>query len=580
MALAILLLSLAACGGEDADVEGLASKPEPYALVQQLREAGHDEVAAKLAADIARARPDEPPPRLFDKSRLEKIGAFVRSAAIPSAVAVVLASLGFLFGRKLWWLLREERYVGVVLGTFSAPKDHEGIAASLRARIADELDVLVTPVRSFLAPGVGGLDLPDLLDLPESVRFLGPFVSWLRRPPHLRIVGTLHLFEDRCGVSIEITTDSGRALNRRHFPCEGRCGRDMQLLAIDAAAWCAFDLQSRRYRIRRDPRAVFGTQHWNSLAAVQKSAISEGREEDHWTRVALQVDPHNTAAMLTQGCRDSDGYDRPDLMQRGVRRLEIVVDAMKGSPDPNPLVQLNSQWFQAKYALVIALLHRATILGRQPNREDESRKDLDRALREATELARSIGATGLLLDQTPARRTLNDRQRNFLRTMLELDAVPFLIVLAGVKVTVELRELRQALAPTTASPAPLDKRVLWRRLVALEDEDLPNAKELIGWLVEPFMGPTGRYNLACFYTRARDYDDALENLGLAFEVAPTTLSRQFARVVYSDPALSELARVRPAEFRRIVSSVSPTVVEPASSPRDEDWTIVLDSEAA
>ncbi|MCP5056770.1 MAG: hypothetical protein GY937_08620 [bacterium] len=530
-------------------------------------------VAAEVDSDTASPSKGTVAPPWSDLT--ESAVSFIGRAPPILVDLVTLAFFGILayqLLRKAVWKITERagRYAYATVGRVVAPAGRESIADSVRARIADELDAAASPVGTMLDPSGGGADLPKMLELQPQIAFIGPLIAWLRQPPHLRISGALHERGGLWSASVEVTNSIGHVLDRIYIGPRG----DLDELAKRIAAWSALEFQRHRFWKSSTTRhSTMGTSSWQSYAAVRCSRPRE----------ALIHDPRNTLAMLHVAMEETERFDDRAVMSRGIARLESALGELEELSKPLQIpfwpaeARRDPRWFQSKYLLTVAYLHRFALREEDPSSGEEAREDVEKGLDVAVELARALGATGKALRRWTTRQAIGDRDERSLRLMLEQDANFFVGVLAGAKASQEWFENPQS--PRGEGHDHNDdaewpsERDLWNGLASLDRENLPDAHRLANALSDDFLGAAARYNHACFHVRAREFQAALEDLKLSFENHGEADRPAYIEWAQKDPTLEPLRRAKREEFESVIASVTPPEMVGVAPTADEGWSV-------
>ena len=539
---------------------------QAYAGALALHEAGHFKDAREEAIKAASTSGAEVPEELriseVDLWRgklgdLPDLTTDILYLAIPLSL---LWAVVVFFRARAMSIFGRPRYAFATVNSLQAPTDAEPVASSLHARILDELLAVAAPIESMKGSEAGGKDLPTLVELPSELAFVGPLLSWLRRRPHLTLNGTLHPQANHLEVSLEIGDQQGRVFGRKRFGTDEEGADGMNHLAKCAAAWSAIEFH--RYRHDCDPpevRDLLGTASWESaVAASQGDALR-----------ALRIDPRNTTAMLIQGAREARIFNQSCIAERGIRRIETALRDLRQREQKNRRwwhvsndIHRSPEWFRAKYQLTTARLHLFAYL--EEHADERASELLKQGLRDATDLARAVGATGKALLAPSRRRFQFDRRAPAtasLQLMMAADARTLVVVLAAAKASVEFREQSSGIR----EPPKNDEEVgesdaeLFEWLARLTVDNLPSAYALLARVRRDLPSKDFCYNLACFYARARQSDRALDELSQYFAYEAPSRVQAAAEWARADPSLAPVRHREEGKFEALLAKYAPAL---------------------
>lgn len=506
---------------------------------------------------------------------------------------LILAWIVILLGWNITNWLRLVRVIGgrYVINHVGDPRDVEDAGQAVLSRIVDELNFAGRGARTLQS-----VDSPDaavpvqVASLPEPLKALAPLINLLVRQNRFVITVTLlPVTSDEADVHVLLSKSTGRVLESRRFtePCHDK-GDELAAYtgaAMQAGAWLAFMLDKHmRSRLARDGNRrveLLGTRSWQSYAFLCRGlrhAQTEA-EKTAWYNAALREDHRNIGALIALGAILARSEQS---MHFGIRHLQWAREQLGDGTGGHrhraglrralrleyPGTHADPKWFQATYALAIALLHRHDNRHRR-QRHDEQGCLID-AIKKGTELAQAIGATQLTLASWWRRWAIQRGRRVELRRILDREDTTLASVVAASKASLEMQHPGYLLPPDPAWQ-PCDKRKLWKRLRGLDPEDpasLPPAESLLNAQLcsarctgdeECHLDQRTRYNRACFHVRSGNYDKALEELKLVFahvSAEPgqdSEYSRKLLRwAADRDPALDSLRGNRQAEFTELI----------------------------
>ena len=520
----------------------------------------------------------------------------ILAAAIGAAIGtiVLLLILAWITGLLVWngynrlrlWQVRGGRYA---IKQVEDPPGIVGVGQAVRSRIVDELSFAGRSARTLQNVDSPDAAVPTQVPvLPEPIKGLGPLVNLLLHQDRFVITVTaLPVLSDKAKLHVLLSRSTGKVLESRRFT--EPIGNREDILeaytgtAMQAGAWLAFMLD--KYVRSRLPRngnrrvELLGTHSWLSYAWLCRGlrhAQSE-KEQIAWYNAALRVDHRNIGALIALGKRLTASEES---IHFGIRHLQWAREQLSGNRDsgPNregmsrvlriehPGTHADPQWFQATFALAVALLHRHD--HRSPHRIEQG--CLTEAVEVGTELAQAIGATQLTLKSWWRRLALRRRRRVELRRILVREDTTLASVVASSKAALEMHDEGKLLA-IEPDWQPSRKRELWKRLNKLDLKDLdslPSAESLLNSQLcsdncndeECHLSETTRYNRACFYVRGEKYEKALAQLKLVFahmSFEPDRDDSEFSHwllrwAAKDDPALAPLRANCKSEFEELI----------------------------
>ncbi|MGH9151584.1 MAG: hypothetical protein ACRD03_04060 [Acidimicrobiales bacterium] len=499
---------------------------DPFAGARALLAAGYDDEAREAARAVAiedkvpipaELGAEEPSATVRVKDRTNDVSAWAGAAAIVAAVAGATLALVLKF---IGWL-RRKRFV--TLGTFVVHDGEEGAGATLRTIVAEELAEAARSSKTFRVVDSAGVDLPELVEVPEQIRPVGQAIQLLFRRPVLTVGAAARpLGRGAWQVTAQIT-GRRRVVAQDTFRVPADAGPGLDRVGVWTAAWALYGLRANiGWQWRAHRTYPFGTARSASFAWLRLAAWRNVDPAIRLRRLhaALLEDHCNVAALCRLGMAQTADLDDVEEFRSGVEHLERAERALADRPTrlPRTLLgrphraktRLEPLWFQIAYARTIAHLHRFSH-GQSTVPSTAEADDLRVGTDCAVELAESIADTRLMLSGWWRRFTVSRARRRELRDMLNRDDRDHLGILAGACA---------AAARGRVDPVPSGSaggRAFWKLAFRLaHDRD---AAGLLGLVAEPLPEPHPRtlYNLACVWAQAGHPDKALENLRASFE---------------------------------------------------------------
>ncbi|KPJ94475.1 MAG: hypothetical protein AMJ53_05175 [Gammaproteobacteria bacterium SG8_11] len=583
---------------------------DPYAVAKGLMVAGYETEAKKKALEIWNKGIAEPiPPKLqaneIDRFAERASDVGISAGKIGSALLAILLLIWILALtiRKLWlqrpWA--KPRPCQVIIDEIDDPRTDLKVGHDLRERLAEELSHASSPAtRLSRVSQPGATPIPQVENLPSAISFLGPLLRWARTPVRYHVVTEVHLPVNKvAALSVTIHNDRGELEVRESFSMKIEDEERVTYLELGtlAGAWVVFELQRLQFpKSRAHELRVLGTTRWKSygmfrrgerVALTERICGHDSRDMKFFDH-ALAEDHNNIGALIVVGKWQSRNVTKQDEMKKGIEHLQrarrLLGDdslARAGRFRAVPGTRKDPLWFQATYELAVAYLHRFAsseeYLNNQPTNlnkveydqfTDQIRGDLKNGLNVATELAKAIGATQLTLGRRWGQREIPANARRSLKLMLHQDAKYLIGVLAGSKASSEWIENGHLFQKNKkkAPPSLVLDDALWNWMCKLEYNNLPSARDLVQ-VVEDKKENAGwatLYNLACFYSRAREAVKAYDYLEQYFE--HLVGRRKEIQVTWAkcDPTL-KLAREdnkMKAKFDKLLTLPPPTPIVP------------------
>jgi hypothetical protein len=317
-----------------------------------------------------------------------------------------------------------------------------------------------------------------------------------------------------------------RVLEARAFT--GPSGKDandpqpfFDLIPI-VGAWMVFAL--RRAVPYSTTLKLVGTERWESYALFRQG-VAFHETKPHRARSsylhALDLDPKNRGALINLAQLD---VRNPKAYGRAIRRFDMA----RAEINREDARYLKPYWYQITYLTAVTLLHRYTHEKDEPNGKPLE-SDLKRARLEAASLVRETAATLIdLSDRTKGRRdrlvaTLRAEANGKAEEELKLQE-QFLRSAEEQGITILISAQAEASKKGLPSggldekiPSELEKR--WKSLSTLDVDKPPAAETLIGSLgPDATLSLHSQYNLACYWSRADKYPEALLALEQALEL--------------------------------------------------------------
>lgn len=512
--------------GDLADGRTALPTDDPFAGARALLEAGYDEEARKAARDVAveeklpipaELDAEEPSATERVKDRTNDVSTWAGAAAIVAAVAGATLALVLKFGS---WL-RRKRFV--TLGTFVVHDGNEGAGATLRTIVAEELAEAARSSKTFRVVDSAGVDLPELVEIPEQIRPLGQAIQLLFRRPVLTVGAAARPLEKGAWQVTAQIAGRRRVVEQDTFRVPADAGPGLDRVGVWTAAWALYGLRANiGWQWRAHRTYPFGTARSASFAWL-RVALWRNAEPAIRTRrlhAALLEDHCNVAALCRLGMEQTANLDDGVKFRSGIEHLERAERALAERPTrlPRALLgrphraktRLEPLWFQIAYARTIAHLHRYSH-GQSTDPVTAEADDLRTGTDCAVDLAESIADTRLMLSGWWRRFAVSRARRRELRDMLDRDDRDHLGVLAGACAAAAGERVDPAPPRSMAGPA------FWKRVRRLSHAR--DAAGLLGLVASPVPAPHPRtlYNLACVWAQAGHPDRALENLRASFE---------------------------------------------------------------
>lgn len=553
------------------------------AFTAALSEAAPEDLAEVLPDDL-----QEP-----DPSTVEWIEDRTADLGKVAIAAAVLLLVGALLLRFAAWVVRRR---SVTLGTFvmhpgdGAEEDEKkpdatAMGAVLKAAVAAELADQQRSVGTFRNVDAAGVDLPELVEVPEQLKPVASAVQVLLRRPILTVSAEARRLDDGWHVTAQVA-GRRRVAEQESFSVPDEAGTGVDVVGVWVAAWATFALQSNiGWRWRRSRLYPFGTDSWKSAAWVRcasRQDPSSSARTDALHRALLE-DHGNVTALALLGSDQTNGVVESDDFTEGLEHLrvaeKVLVDRptrsarwLRGKPRRTHL-NIEPLWFQIRYAQSIARLHRAHKLGADPSAEIPGVK----------ELVQAIAATTLTMSDRWHRFIVSGARRAELRRMLDRDDEYHLGVLAGALAATSSVKPVKSVAYHPAQPGRTWDPERWLRRRRWMDvqarlDDL-DAGVFLG-LVEapPDEAHTDtRYNLACVFAQAGKPIEALEQLAQSFEhILGEDLRRQLDWMD-EDPTLLPIKEEHAAAFDALIARLRkriPPEKPPASGAGDWEVEVI------
>jgi hypothetical protein len=524
------------------------------------------------------------------------IGALIGACVALLAIVVMVGALA-------WNCLNRLRLIRVVGGEYAInhiedPPGTTGVGHAIRSRIADELSFARRSART-----ARNVDSPDaavpaqLAALPESIKGLTPLLNLLLRQNRFVITVTvLPLTSENARIYVMLSRSGGTVLESRSFAVPAGNKADAieayTAAAIRAGAWLAFMLEkyvrSRITWTRGHHVELLGTRSWESYALLCQGLRHATSEDERlaWYNAALREDHRNIGALIAFGGTLATHEKEIDFAINHLewaRKLLGGDSAGRGNQEgmrkalrfEHAGTHADPQWFQATYALAIALLHRHDLAAGPDRQPHDETKCLADAIKKGAELAQAVGATRLTLASRWRRLAIQRGRRAQLRMILGREDTTLASVVAASKASLEMQEAGHLL-PVEDGWKPCEKSELWKRLNKLDSEhpdSLPSAEGLLNAQLcflgcdndeECHLDQRTRYNRACFYVRSEKYDKALRELSVVFAHISSSSGQADGDYSYrlldwarkDDPALRPLRSHRTAEFKELVDRAS------------------------
>ncbi len=564
-----------------------------FAGASALLNAGYEdearEEARKIAAEKRIPIPNEfkepdVSPSDWVKARTEDAAAWAGGLAIGAALFVAAVALLLKFHG---WIVRR-RFV--TLGNFTSQQSGVSNAGEeLKTVVGEELANASRTSQTFRVVDAAGVQLPELIDVPEQLAPFAKLIQLLFRRTILTISATARA---RDGGGWQVTAQINgrrRVLEQETFSVPAAAGAGLHPVGVWVGAWALYGLRANmgwRWRRRTYP---FGTANWQSFAWARLAAVGGGAPELKRQRLhqALLHDHRHVAALALLGTEQTldpadeqsfaDGlahfeFAAVALAERPTRRSRVI----RGRPHCKH-VKFEPLWFQIAYAHTVALLHRYHD-GEASNPRSAKGDDLTAGQDLAFELTRAIASTWLTLTGCWRRFAVNGTRRAELRKMLAWDDEYHLGVLAGALVTTRKK-------PVT--PASVERRTgrrLWKWVAAFADEPEPKVEQLLGMVTSPpsHAHPDTLYNLACVWAQSGHMENALAALRASFE---HDVGERFADNLHwaeTDPTLQPLRNDEAwgPKLRGLLEELKQRLPKPSTPPSTahgtgDRWTVEL-----
>ncbi|HST40734.1 MAG TPA: hypothetical protein VLK58_14560 [Conexibacter sp.] len=395
------------------------------------------------------------------------------------------------------------------------------------------------------------------------------------------------------GLTLTLATSRGRVRDRETLwadEFEQTAGEDdpsqtdvhdrVLRLAVAGAVWAHYAILATIWGLRaQELRVAMQTPTWRSYAAMQIALDGRDRRPDSVTMaldaMAVEHDQSNLMAQFNLAAMELRERDLAQVRPAGEGRLRWLHRALEeqemqrlaasrqrttDARDVGRLLARDTLHYQVVYKLVASATNDEIEEGARPAGE---RRGITAA--EALELADGHAyemlATLLLLDDprgTAARiRRRSDRREweAFREVLTKLEG-PFLALWAMLVRRQRLPDTRVEV-PSLERPLPRARAVqAVKQAISAPDADLARAVGLVVAYVAdgPQLSSRSRYNLACWYTDNKQWDEALKHLELCLQsggrMARWALD-DLERVPLEDPQLMPLRNARPMAWRAI-----------------------------
>lgn len=308
-----------------------------------------------------------------------------------------------------------------------------------------------------------------------------------------------------------------------------------QHLAIAAAAWADHRMASA---VGGDDLLTGDPQSW---AVFRCGVDAQRRGEEKCARSLYEqarvMDGANVGALANLGilCRRRNEYEDAE------RYLKQALEATEDSTAlPKLQTDLNPDWYRIKYQLAALYTNWASDSDLEPQKE----KRAEQAASGAKELARQ---TLQAIQQPPPTGIGSKVPAGYVKKTL----MPFL------KGTIEPSAL--ILVACTAAGAPKKSfaaRPKRAEILSSFKTDSINPWQLIAYVEQgPHHPPNAFFDLACFYTRTRDFGRAADRLATAVRDTPTAERKALIEVAKNDPTLESMRASRPGLIPKLLELV-------------------------
>jgi tetratricopeptide (TPR) repeat protein len=586
-----------------------AETGDVYALANALLKAGYEKEAKDAAQNALKSDPKKSIPEPLKATKptwFEQLETWMTGlwTLIGTGTKNLIGILLFLWigsrlARLAWGLLPWGRpQLGqVTIDKFEEPTPDLGIGRDLTEWLANELAAKSPAVRIVVVGGQGANPIPLTENtLPTQLNFLVPLLNWIRTPKKYCINGVIHApLDDQVALTVNIHNHRGELEARNFFtnPFSGDQKAAYRELGTHAGAWALFELDRIYFRKKREETKILGTTHWLSYALFRcgelaSPAVGRSDAEMKFFHEALAEDHNNIGALIVIGDHQARKCNDDAEMKKGIDHLERARKRLdETEPVPKwglfkaiPHTHINPLWFQATYALAVAYVHHSA--QHEVGSRTDALQDLKKGIKYATELAVAIGATQLTLHDRWARCSLPVDAQHTLQQMLNRDMYYLLGVLAGAKASEEwLKEEKlKEREKNASSPTPgSGDNELWKWLQDLNTENLHCARDLVAPLeiCRDKIGWPAYYNLACFYSRAREYETSFSYLEQYFEHLDLedSTGKERAKWARKDPTLRPTREQKKDAFDNLLRSTNKDdkAHPPTPSAPQGEWVV-------